>query len=123
MWDGSEISLQILEAFEDNNRIYRFDCVTGDSDHPTNRGHFKIIRKENPYRSKTYNVQMDYALFFTQDGKAIHQYHGIVSLATVRMMRNKISDWFGSHGCVRLSEVNARTLFRWANIGTAVEVE
>ena len=32
------------------------------------------------------------------------------------------SDWFGSHGCVRLSEEDARTLFDWAPINTKVEI-
>jgi len=116
------LSLQIVEAFENNKPVYKFDCVTGDSDHPTDSGFFKILRKEHPYRSHKYNVQMDYAMFFTHDGKALHQYHGVVPLSLVRTMRNNISEWFGSHGCVRLAEMDANTLYKWANIGTTVEV-
>ncbi|HHL4083217.1 L,D-transpeptidase [Burkholderia sp. A2] len=50
--------------------------MTGDSEHPTDRGAFRIMRKYPTYRSRAYNVQMDYAMFFTGDGKALHQYHG-----------------------------------------------
>ncbi|WP_349252623.1 L,D-transpeptidase [Burkholderia sp. AU32357] len=56
--------------------MFRFDCVTGDSEHPTDRGAFRIMRKYPTYRSRAYNMQMNYAMFFTGDGKALHQYHG-----------------------------------------------
>lgn len=113
---------QIVEGFESNKSVFLFDCVTGDRDHPTDRGVFHILRKEHPYRSHKYNVQMDYAMFFSVDGKALHQYHGPISLSMVRAMRQGVSDWFGSHGCVRLSEEDARDLFGWAVVGTEVHV-
>ncbi|WP_081686972.1 L,D-transpeptidase [Chitinilyticum litopenaei] len=62
------LASQTVEAYEDRFVKYKFDCVTGDGDHPTDKGVFKILRKQHPYRSRTYNVQMDYALFFTSDG-------------------------------------------------------
>jgi len=117
------IDSQTLEAFDSGKLVYRFICVTGDSSHPTDRGHFKVTRREHPYISKTYNVPMDYALFFTADGKAIHQYHGTLPVATVRFLKSKVSDYLGSHGCVRLSEEDASALFVWAPLGTPVEVK
>ena len=113
---------QTLEAFEDDELIHQFICVTGDDDHPTDKGTFKIFRKQHPYRSKTYDVPMDYAMFFTEDGKALHQYHGPVPLTVVRAMRQGVSDWFGSHGCVRLQEEDAHTLYEWAPMNTKVTV-
>lgn len=113
---------QSVEAFEGDARIYRFDCVSGDKDHPTDRGKFKIIRREANYRSKTYDVQMNFALFFTNDGKALHQYHGPLPLSAIRAARNTVSEWFGSHGCVRLVESDAKKLFDWAPKGTIVHV-
>jgi lipoprotein-anchoring transpeptidase ErfK/SrfK len=64
---------------------------------------------------------MNYALFFTGDGKALHQYHG-PGFGVVRTFKKSVSDWFGSHGCVRLQEEDARTLYDWASVGTAVHV-
>lgn len=118
------LARQIVEAFEGTTLVFQFECVTGDNDHPTERGNFRILRKPQHYRyrSHKYNVQMNYPLFFTQDGKAFHQYHGLAPLWVVRMVRNNISDWFGSHGCVRLTETDAKALFEWASIGTAVQV-
>jgi hypothetical protein len=66
---------------------------------------------------------MDYAMFFTEDGKALHQYHGPVPLEVVRAMKQGVSEWFGSHGCVRLEEEAARTLYEWAPLGTQVTIK
>jgi lipoprotein-anchoring transpeptidase ErfK/SrfK len=110
---------QYLEAYDDGRRIHRFACMTGASDSPTDPGVFKIFNKDEKHRSRKYNADMHYAMFFTKDGKAVHQYHGPFSLT--RFMKG-MSDWFGSHGCVRLEESNARTLFGWTPNGTVVEV-
>jgi lipoprotein-anchoring transpeptidase ErfK/SrfK len=117
-----DLEEQKVEAFEDGQRVFEFICVSGDDDHPTDKGEFSIFRKEHPYRSKTYNVPMDYALFFTDDGKALHQYHGPVPLSIVRTMKQEVSEWFGSHGCVRLEEDAARTLYEWAPFHTKVKI-
>jgi lipoprotein-anchoring transpeptidase ErfK/SrfK len=117
-----DLMAQLVDAYDGSERIHRFECVSGDKTHPTNRGKFNIQRKHEIYRSHTYNVQMNYAMFFTADGKALHQYHDAVPLSVVRTFRDKVSDWFGSHGCVRLSEADARTLFEWTPLGTVLEV-
>jgi lipoprotein-anchoring transpeptidase ErfK/SrfK len=119
------LMLQVVEAFEGSKRVFKFDCVTGDKDHPTDRGIYHIIRKppDYRYRSHTYNVQMNYPLFFTADGKAFHQYHGPVPLSIVRMARNNITDWVGSHGCVRLAEEDAKNLYKWASVGISVQIQ
>ena len=65
---------------------------------------------------------MNYALFFSADGKALHQYHGVLPLSTVRFMKSNVSDRLGSHGCVRLTEDDAKALYSWTDIGTLVEV-
>lgn len=119
-----EVNLQeqVLEAFDGTKKVFTFECVTGDDDHPTNKGLFKIFWKHHPHRSRKYNVQMNYAMFFTRDGKAIHQYHGPMPLGLVRTMKKGISEWFGSHGCVRLSEADATTLYAWTPVGTSVHI-
>ena len=65
---------------------------------------------------------MNYAMFFTHDGKALHQYHGIVPLSIVRTARSNVSEWFGSHGCVRLAEADAKAMYEWTTVGTTVQV-
>jgi len=34
----------------------------------------------------------------------------------------KAPDWFGSHGCVCLTEEDAKTLFDWTPIGTLAHI-
>ena len=116
------LALQTLEAYDGKLMVFRFDCVSGDRDHPTDRGVFRIFKKDKIYRSRTYNAQMNYAMFFTQDGKAIHQYHGPLPLSVVRLARNNVTDWVGSHGCIRLSEEDVKALFEWAPMGTPVRI-
>jgi lipoprotein-anchoring transpeptidase ErfK/SrfK len=116
------LASQTIEAREDGRVIHRFPCVTGADDHPTEPGIFKISRKHRHHTSRKYGAQMDYAMFFSNDGKAIHQYHGPAGLSLVRLMKRNVSDWFGSHGCVRLEEAHARKLFEWTPDHTVVQI-
>ena len=117
-----DLASQTLKAFDEGKQIYAFDCVTGDSSHPTNKGKFYTFMKDRSHVSHKYNVKMYYAMFFTRDGKAIHQYHGPAPFSVMRTVKEHVSDWVGSHGCVRLNEEDARTLFDWAPIHTMVDI-
>lgn len=64
---------------------------------------------------------MNYAMFFKNTGEALHQYHGPAPWSLLRLGRS-LTSWVGSHGCVRLQESDARTLYGWAPVGTKVEV-
>jgi len=136
---------QVLIAFEGNGTIYTFDCVSGDARHPTeeveefvpgkgivkhisgNVVKHKVIRKQHPCHSTKYNAQMNYALFFTNDGKAIHQGEVVEPLSYLKTgfgllagVGGALGPIIGSHGCVRLSKDNAEKLYTWASIGTSV---
>ena len=113
------IANQQLKAFENSKVVHTFDCITGDSEHPTNTGTFHIFSKDKNHVSHKYHVKMHYAMFFTHDGKAIHQYHG-PAFSSIRLLKEKGAGWFGSHGCVRLREEDANSLFSWAPIHTMV---
>jgi lipoprotein-anchoring transpeptidase ErfK/SrfK len=117
-----DTSSQTLRALDGGKIVYKFDCVSGDEDHPTDKGTFRIFLKDKNHVSHKYHVKMFYAMFFTHDGKAIHQYHGPAPLWLVRSLKQDTSDWFGSHGCVRLAEGDARTLFDWAPMRTTVHI-
>jgi lipoprotein-anchoring transpeptidase ErfK/SrfK len=99
--------------------VFRFPGMTGAEDHPTDPGVFKIFRKNEKHHSRAYDADMNDAMFFSNDGEAVHQYHGPFRLA--RFMKT-LSDWVGSHGCVRLEESEARSLFQWTPVGTLVHV-
>ena len=72
---------------------------TGARGYATPSGHYKVSWLDEHHKSKQYNdAPMPYAIFF-DEGKAIHGFAGNV-------------DGPASHGCVRLSTGNAKTLFR-----------
>ena len=116
-----DLEKQEVTAFESGKVFHVCECVSGDEDHPTPTGKFKINRMHHPYTSRKYKVPMNYALFFTKTGVALHQYHGPAPWWMLRIGRS-ITKLVGSHGCVRLQESDAQKLYRWAAVGTAVEV-
>jgi lipoprotein-anchoring transpeptidase ErfK/SrfK len=113
------LTRQVLIAYDGSTEVYTFDCVSGDDVHPTPTGYFSIIRKRHPYTSHKYHVPMNYAMFFTKAGEAIHQGFAVGLLSYLKYFG---IDSIGSHGCVRLAEDDASTLYQWAPLGTQVHV-
>ena len=116
-----DLTQQSVTAYEGTAVFRTCECVSGDSSHPTPTGHFQINRKNHPYTSHTYHVPMNYAMFFTNTGEALHQYHGPAPWFLLRTGRG-LTQLVGSHGCVRLQVEDARALYGWAPVGTQVEV-
>ena len=113
------IDRQKLTAVEDNKLVYEFDVVTGRPGKETIPGEYKISRKFEDYTSKKYKVEMPYTMFFSADGKAIHG----TKWATLRSyLHVYITESVGSHGCVGLTEEDAKELFAWAPVGTTIVV-
>ena len=115
------LALQILEAYEGTERVFKFECVTGDKNNMTTRGKWRIFRKHEDYTSQKYKVDMDYAMSFYK-GEAIHQYHGFANFSLMRSTKRHVTDLVGSAGCVRLREADAKALFFWAPYQTEVHV-
>ncbi len=63
---------------------------------------------------------MNYAMFFSRDGKAIHEAIGVGVTSYLRFLGVTS---LGSHGCVRLSSEHAATMFAWTPVGTKVHIE
>lgn len=61
---------------------------------------------------------MDYAMFIYK-GIAIHMAYMVAPMSYLKRFG---IDCFGSHGCIRLSEDDAKSLFKWALMGTPVKV-
>jgi hypothetical protein len=132
---------QVLYALDGDKTVFTFDCVSGDTEHPSEEVEenvpgrprpiryvfgdvvtHAVIKKDRWARSAKYgNVEMFYALFFTHDGKAIHQGTAVGFLSHLKVSANPtVGGLIGSHGCVRLSEDHAGQLFSWAVIGTPI---
>ena len=83
----------------DGQPRYKWWVSTGGRGHATPSGHYKVSWLDEHHKSKQYNdAPMPYAIFF-DGGKAMHGFAGSVGSPA-------------SHGCVRLSTGNAKTLFR-----------
>lgn len=120
-WIVVDSDNQNLYAYESNTPVYNFNCVTGDSDNRTSCGRFNVFRKEQTYRSRQYNAQMNFAMFFHR-GQAIHESSAVGVSSFVRSWVPFSDRLLGSHGCVRLASSDAQTLFNWTPMGTPVEV-
>jgi len=110
---------QKLIAYENGKIVHELDCITGRAGKETNPGLFRVELKVKDYTSKKYKAPMPYSMFFTGDGKAIHA----TPLAKIRSYVKYLGlGEPGSHGCVGLSEDDAKLMYEWTPVGTVVEV-
>jgi len=118
------LSYRKLSAFAGTVLAYEFHCVIGRPGHTTEPGKFRIFKKEEMHLSHAYgNSPMPYSMFFSSDGKAIHGTPG----ATVRSFAGYLGlgnliPAVGSHGCVGLSEEDAKSLYERTPMNTLVEI-
>jgi lipoprotein-anchoring transpeptidase ErfK/SrfK len=114
-----DLSRQVLLAFDGPKQVFSFDCVTGDDSHPTPSGRWHIRSKHRHYTNHKYHVRMNFAMFFTTTGEAIHESSFVGPLSYLKSLD---MGFIGSHGCVRLASEDAEALFQWTPIGTNVRV-
>ncbi|WP_375273579.1 L,D-transpeptidase [Methylorubrum thiocyanatum] len=92
---------QRMSVVVDGAARYDWPVSTGVAGHDTPNGSYRPFRMEKTHFSREWdNAPMPHAIFFTQVGHAIHG-----TTHTRRLGRA------ASHGCVRLSQRNAATLF------------
>lgn len=93
---------QSMEVTVDGVPRFSWPVSTGRAGYATPSGSFRGTRLEEVYYSKKYdNAPMPHAVFFTNNGHAIH------GTNETRRLGSAVS-----HGCVRLAPKNAATLFR-----------
>lgn len=115
-----DLDRQVILCYEDQSKIFEFDCVSGRDQKNSFPGTYRIYRKEGQaYRSSKYNAPMPYAMFFERDGKAIHG----TTLPLLRSYLKYIGIDYGSNGCVGVAEEAARQIHSWTPAyGTIVEI-
>jgi len=79
---------------------------SGADDYKTPSGIYTVLRKAKEYMSKKYPEEsgvdnMDFAIFFTNEGHALH-------LGSVNWM---------SHGCIHIAPKDISVIFNWAKVG------
>jgi lipoprotein-anchoring transpeptidase ErfK/SrfK len=113
---GKEFIVVTLREKGSDGRFYAVDAsgtvwwsgplTSGADDYKTPPGIYPVLYKKRFYMSKKYPDEnginnMDYSIFFTKYGHAIHK--GSVN-------------WM-SHGCIHIDPKDIPTLFRWAKPG------
>ena len=95
-------SVQQMTVAVDGRPIHHWPVSTGKgAKYDTPSGKFKAFRMERDHFSKEWDdAPMPHSIFFTPKGHAIHGSFDTKRLGTP-----------ASHGCVRLSPANAKTLF------------
>ncbi|MCE1251915.1 MAG: L,D-transpeptidase family protein [Anaerolineae bacterium] len=116
-----DISDQLLYAYQGNAEVFHFVTSTG-SNNNTPLGSFTILDKNENAYSDMWDFWMPYWMGFVWfDGLE----DGIHALPLSNKGEELWGDGLGkaiSHGCIVLSPDDARVLYQWAEVGTAIEI-
>ena len=118
------LSKQELHMIENGKVVSIRKVSTGKWSTPTPTGTFKTYNKTTVAYSKAYGLYMEYWMAITPDGKV-----GLHSLPYWRLKGGgKLYEGAAhigtpvSHGCVRQTVADAKSLYDWAPVGTPVTI-
>jgi len=108
-----DLDMQMAYAYEDDYVVLEGPVSTGKKGHRTPRGYYTILQKKRHHRSNLWpkpkgGARMNYMLRLTNSGIAMHL--------------GPVPRWPASHGCIRMKNGFAQRLWRWAEVGTEVEI-
>jgi len=116
---GKDFILVSVREEDSDGRFYAVDrdgtvwlsggISSGEEAKFTPSGVWKVLRKKRFYTSRKYpepdgSNNMDYSLFFTKWGHALHK--GSIN--------------YSSHGCIHVDDRDIPTLFKWAWVGMPI---
>lgn len=117
-----DISEQRMYVYEGNHLIWSWVASTGERGRDTVPGSYRVLNKiPNAYAS-TWNLQMPYWLGIYWAGPLQNGIHALPILSNGQQLW---AGWLGtpvSYGCVILGVDEARTLYEWAALDTAVTI-
>ena len=106
---------QNMWVFENDEIVQRFPVSTGRPGHRTPTGDYNVRNRAPRAFSKKYECYMLQWMAITSDGEI--GMHALEGRAYERHLGH-----VASHGCIRLSHVNAQWLYIWVEIGLPVEI-
>ena len=127
------LTSQWLVAFGDGRRVLDTAVTTGRPELPTPVGTFRVLAKHTPYTfispwpkgNRFYYPRSTahYALQFRRDGYFIHDtpWRSAYGPGT-NLPHHDLGDRLGSHGCVNVPLAAEQSLYRWATVGTTVQI-
>lgn len=109
-----DLSLQKAYALKNGHIVFEGRISSGKEGRETPNGTYTIMQKKRHHKSNLWpkpngGAKMPYMMRLTNDGIALHLGH--------------VPNRPASHGCVRLPNGFAQKMFRWASVGTKVEIE
>jgi len=120
-----KLSEQNLYAYEDNEVVYKFQTSTGRPGMETPTGDYAIQNKFPVQYSPEYELYMDNWMAITPSGSmGIHSLPYWIYKDGSHVYED--ADHLGtpiSHGCIRVSLVNSKLLYDWAEVGIPVFIE
>jgi|LGVE01.1.fsa_nt_gb lipoprotein-anchoring transpeptidase ErfK/SrfK len=108
-----DLDMQMAYAYEDGDIVLEGRVSTGKEKYRTPTGYYTILQKKRRHKSNLWpkpngGAKMNYMLRLTNSGIAMH-------LGSVPKLP-------ASHGCVRMKNGFAQRLWKWASVGTEVEI-
>lgn len=108
-----DLDMQMAYAYEDGYIVFEGRVSTGKKKYRTPTGYYTILQKKRHHKSNLWpkpngGAKMNYMLRLTNSGIAMHL--------------GSVPKWPASHGCVRMKNGFAQRLWKWASIGTEVEI-
>ena len=116
-----DIAKQQVIVWQNNEVLYRFKASTGKAPYLTRTGTFKILDKMPNAYSSSMQWGMPWWMGIYYAGKWENGFH---AMARVGKDQVKLPDSVlgrpATHGCIMLSDKDAKTLYDWAVVGTVV---
>lgn len=109
---------EVLHLYENGKRIESMIISSGNNDHATPSGRFRISNKHEKMLSKSTGLWMPYWMEFFEGTYGFHALPVTYDGTPVR--DESVLGRSANGGCVRLSEKNAQKLYNWAENGTTV---
>jgi len=108
-----DLDMQMAYAYEDGYIVMEGRVSTGKEKYRTPTGYYTILQKKRYHKSNLWpkpngGAKMNYMLRLTNSGIAMHL--------------GPVPEWPASHGCVRMKNGFAQRLWKWASVGTEVEI-
>jgi len=108
-----DLDTQMAYALENGDVVLEGRISTGKKGHRTPTGYYTILEKKRRHKSNLWprpkgGAKMNYMLRLTNSGIAMHL--------------GPVPDWPASHGCIRMKNGFAQRLWKWADVGTEVEI-
>jgi len=108
-----DLDMQRAYAFENGEIVLEGRISTGKKGHRTPTGYFSILEKKRHHKSNLWpkpkgGAKMNYMLRLTNSGIAMHL--------------GPVPNHPASHGCIRMQNGFAQRLWKWADVGTEVEI-